>query len=184
MTRLRSVTGADVPLHLLTDRLRDVGHWVPPDALEAAIDAAIEACPPGILAEVRAHLRALGAEDGPEQRALFARLLELFARRAPGALGRLEAAVDAGDGAGAAAAGRRLARQAQSLGAHPLARLCTDLADRADGGDVGIPAASRAALRREVAVTCRVLATLAAELLDGEAPDADPAGRSADGAAP
>ena len=166
MARLRLVTDDDVPLHRLADRLREVGHWVPSGALEAAIDAAIEATPPALLVAVRAHLRELGSEDGPEERAMFSRLLWLFVDRAPATLARIEAAVDAGDGAAAVGPARRLARQAEALGAVPLAQLCAVLADRAAAGEEGVPASTRAALRRELAVTCRVLATLASELAD------------------
>src|SRR5690348_10153680 len=49
MARLQVVADPDVPLHLLADRLRQVGHWVPPEALEQAIDAAFEASPPMLL---------------------------------------------------------------------------------------------------------------------------------------
>jgi len=63
MARLQVVADPDVPLHLLADRLREVGHWVPPEALERAIDAAVEASPPTLLVAVRAHLRELGSVD-------------------------------------------------------------------------------------------------------------------------
>ncbi len=152
MSRLRLVVDADVPLHLLADRLREVGHWVPPDALEAAIDAAILAGPPALQTAVRTRIRELGCEDGPEERAMFARLLELFAARGPGALARLEAAVDGGDAVGAASAGRRLARQAEALDAASLAALCARAAARAGAGDVGWTCEERAALRREMTV--------------------------------
>ena len=167
MGRLRVVADADVPLHQLADRLREVGHWVPPEALERAIDAAIEAGPPALLVAVRAHLRDLGSEDGPEERGMVARALEIFVDRAPGKLARIEAAVDAGDDAAAVAPARRLARQAEALGAVPLAQLCAGLADRTAAGEAVVPAATRAAVRREVAVTCRVLTALAAELAAG-----------------
>ena len=166
MGTLRLVTDADVPLHRLADRLREVGHWVPSGALGSAIDAAIEATPPALLLAVRAHLRELGSEDGPEERAMFSRVLALFTERAPAALARIEAAVDAGNGAAAVGPARRLARQAEALGAVTLAQLCTLLADRAGADEDGVPASTRAALRRELAVTCRVLAALGAELAD------------------
>jgi HPt (histidine-containing phosphotransfer) domain-containing protein len=174
MRRLRLVADADVPLHQLADRLREVGHWVPSGPLEAAIDAVIEATPPALLVAVRAHLRELGSEDGPEERAMFSRVLCLFVDRAPAALARIEAAVDAGDAAAATGPARRLARQAAALGAVPLAQLCTVLADRAGAGDEDVPASTRAALRRELAVTCRVLATLAAELADTRMAEHEP----------
>jgi hypothetical protein len=161
---LRLVSDVDVPLHRLADRLREVGHWVPPDPLERAIDAAIQATPPELLVAVRTHLRGLGSEDGPEERVMFAKLLDLFVERAPGTLARLEALVDAGHAAAAVRPARRLAGQAEALGAVPLARLCGGLAAGAEAGDAVVPAATRAALRRELAVTCRVLAALAAQL--------------------
>jgi hypothetical protein len=167
MTGLRVVADADVPLHVLADRLREVGHWTPPGALEHAVDAAIEATPPALLVAVRAHLRERGSEDGPDERKMIARVLELFAGRAPGTLARIEAAVDAGDPAAVVGPARRLACQADALGAVPLARLCAVVAGRAAAGQADLPAASRAALRREVAVTCRVLAALAGELEAG-----------------
>jgi len=170
MARLRLVADADVPLHQLADRLREVGHWVPPETLQQAIDAAIGASPPALLVAVRAHLRELGSEDGPEERAMFARVLDLFVERSPLTVARIEAAVDAGDDAAAVVPARRLARQAEVLGALPLAQLSTVLADRAAVGDRSTPAETRAALRREFAVTCRVLTSLAAELEAGVSP--------------
>jgi HPt (histidine-containing phosphotransfer) domain-containing protein len=167
MAGLRVVTDADVPLHLLADRLRAVGHWVPPEALEQAIDGAIEGSPPALLVAVRTHLRGLGSEDGPEERAMFAGLLGFFVDRAPGALAQIEAALDAGDPGAAVVRAGRLARQAEALGALPLARLCAALPDGAGAGALRVPAATRAALRRELAMTCRVLAVLAAELAAG-----------------
>jgi HPt (histidine-containing phosphotransfer) domain-containing protein len=167
MGTLRLVTAADVPLHQLADRLREVGHWVPPEALEQAIDVAIETSPPPLLGAVRAHLRELGSEDGPEERLMFARVLELFADRAPVTLARVEAAIDAGEDTAAAGPAHRLARQAEALGADPLARLSAGVAHRVAAGEPGVPAAIRAALRRELTVTCCVLAALAAELAAG-----------------
>jgi HPt (histidine-containing phosphotransfer) domain-containing protein len=180
MARLHVVADADVPLHLLADRLREVGHWVPPEALERAIDAAVEASPPTLLVAVRSHLRGLGSEDGPEERAMFAGVLRLFAERSPRLLARIEAAVDTGDDEAAVGPARRLARQAQVLGAVPLAQLSGVLADRAAAGEGGVPAATRAALRRELALTCRVLATLADELEGGAGTAARPVASAAD----
>jgi HPt (histidine-containing phosphotransfer) domain-containing protein len=174
MGRLRLVTDADVPLHQLADRLREVGHWVPSGALEGAIDAAIEATPPALLVAVRAHLRELGSEDGPEERAMFSRVLTLFADRAPATLARIEASVDGGDAAAATGPARRLARQAGALGAVPLAQLCTVLAESAAAGELDVPASTRAALRRELAMTCRVLGAYAAELGEGISSTARP----------
>jgi HPt (histidine-containing phosphotransfer) domain-containing protein len=173
MGRLHLVTDADVPVQLLADRLRVVGHWVPPRALEAAVDAAVQAGPPGVLTAVRTRLAELGCEDGPEERAMFAGLLELFAARGPEALARVEAAVDAGDAPAAATAARRLARQAEALDAAPLARLCTAIADRAASGDATTTCAERAALRRELTVTCCVVGALAAELRQDSAGTAE-----------
>jgi HPt (histidine-containing phosphotransfer) domain-containing protein len=180
MARLHVVADADVPLHLLADRLREVGHWVPPEALEQAIDAAMEATPPALLVAVRAHLRELGSEDGPEERTMFARVLGLFVERSRHTLARIEAAVDAGDDDAAVAPARRLARQAEALGALPLAQLSTVLAERAAAGEDGVPAATRAALRRELLMTCRVLATVAAELEAGAAPGLRPVASPSD----
>jgi hypothetical protein len=166
VARLQLVSEADVPLHLLADRLREVGHWVPPEALEQAIDAAIAAGPPALLAAVRDRLRDLGSEDSPEEAAMFAGMLEVFVDRGPAALARIETAADACDGVAAATAARRLGRQAEALGVVPLARLCGDVAARAEDGVVDLLPATRAALRRELAVSCRVLAGLAAELTE------------------
>lgn len=176
MGRLRVVADSDVPLHLLADRLRDVGHWVPPDALRQSIDAAIRGTAPALLEVVRAHLRDLGSEDGSAERAMFARVLDLFVDRAPEKLAVIEAAVDAGDAASAEAPARRLARQAAAVGAVPLATLCTVLADGFGAGLPGVPAATRAALRRELALTCRVLAAVAAELAPGRPGPGHPGG--------
>ncbi len=163
MRRLCVVADADVRLHRPAGRVPEVGPWVPSEAFEQAIGAAMEATPPALLAAVRAHLRELGAEDGPGERVLFARLLRLFTGRAPGTLAWIEAAVDASASAAVGPA-RRLARQADALGARPLARLCAAVADRAAAGTPGMPADTRGALRRELAVTCRVLGALADEL--------------------
>jgi HPt (histidine-containing phosphotransfer) domain-containing protein len=164
MAGLRVVPDADVIRQRPGGRLRQAGRSTRPEALEQAIDAAIEAAPPALLVAVRARLRDLGAEDGPEERAMFARILDLFVERSPRALARLEATLDAGDPAAVVLPARRLARQAAVLGAVPLARLCGVLADRAAAGDdVALPG-TRAALRVELTVTCRVLAALGTEL--------------------
>jgi HPt (histidine-containing phosphotransfer) domain-containing protein len=161
MAGLRVIRGADVPRHR---PVRPGNRSTPPEALEQAIDAAIEVAPPALLVAVRARLRELGCEDGPEERAMFARVLDLFVERSPRALARLEAALEAGDPAAVVLPARRLARQAAALGAVPLARLCGALADRAEAGDdVALPG-MRAALRVELTVTCRVLAALATGL--------------------
>jgi hypothetical protein len=170
MARLRLVADDDVPLHVLADRLREVGHWVPPDALEQAVDAALQAAPPALATTVRTHLRSLGCDDGPEECAMFAGLLEVFVERAPEALVRIEAAVDARDAVATATAAGRLARQAAALGARPLAALCGHVVRRAGAGDLDLPGTVRAAIRSELAVTCRVLAGFAAELVERRRP--------------
>ena len=170
MTGLRLVVEDEIPLHLLAARLREVGHWVPPDALETAIDSAIQATPPALATTVRTHLESLGCDDGPEERAMFSGLIDVFVERAPAALARIEAAVDAGDAVATATAAGRLARQSDALGARPLAALCGHLVRRAGAGDLDLPATIRAALRSELAVTCRVLAGLAAELAEQPQP--------------
>ena len=135
------------------------------DALERAIDAAIEASPPALMAAVRDRLVGLGVEDGEEERALVARLLDLFVESAPERLAAVEAGLEAGDDAALEDGLRRLGRAAAHLGAAPLAGLCADLVDRAGSGSVPPAAAVRAALRRELTVTCRVLTSLAADLV-------------------
>ena len=134
------------------------------DALERAIDAAIEASPPALMAAVRERL-GLGVEDGEEERALVASLLDLFVESAPERLAAVEAGLEAGDDTALEDGLRRLGRAAAHLGAAPLAALCADLADRAGSGSVPPAAAVRAALRRELTVTCRVLTSLAADLV-------------------
>ena len=133
------------------------------DALERAIDAAIEASPPALMATVRERLARLGAEDGEEERSV-ARLLAAFVEQAPEALAALETALADADDVALEAGAARLGAAAAHLGAGPLARLCTDLEDRARTGAVPPAAAVRAALRRELTVTCRVMGALVTDL--------------------
>ena len=134
------------------------------EALEQAIDAAIAASPPALMTAVRERLTRLGVDEGDEERALVGRLLDLFLDDAAGRLSALEAALDNGDDIALEAGLVGLGSAAAHLGAAPLARLCADLEDRARSGSVPPAAAVRAALRRELTVTCRVLSALAADL--------------------
>lgn len=138
------------------------------DAIESAIDAAIQASPPAFMATVRDRLAGLGVDDGAEERALVALLLELFVHAAPDRLAAFEAALAAGDDRALETGAARLGSAAAHLGADSLARLCADLEDRARSGSVPPAAAVRAALRRELTVTCRVLSALATELASAE----------------
>lgn len=133
------------------------------DAVERAIDAAIEASPPAVMSAVRKRLARLGVDDGQEERALIGRLLDLFVTTAPERLAAVEAALETGDHSALEAGVALLGGAAAHLGADPLARLCADLEDRAGSGTVPPAAAVRGALRRELTVTCRVLSALAAE---------------------
>jgi HPt (histidine-containing phosphotransfer) domain-containing protein len=134
------------------------------DALERALDAAIEASPPALMATVRQRLARLGAEGGVEGRSFAARLLAAFVDQAPGTLAALETALADADDVALEAGAARLGAAAAHLGAGPLARLCADLEVRARTGSVPPVAAVRAALRRELTVTCRVMGALATEL--------------------
>ena len=134
------------------------------ESLERAIDAAIEADPPALMAAVRDRLARLGVGDGEGERALIGLLLDLFVQKAPTSLAAVEAALDTGDGTALEAGLARLGSAAAHLGAAPLARLCADLEERARCGSVPAAPRVRAALRRELTVTCRVVGALAAEL--------------------
>lgn len=134
------------------------------DALERAIDAAIEASPPALMTAVRDRLTGLGADEGEEQRAVLGHLVDLFVATAPEALDAVENALETGDDAALEAGMASLGSAAGHLGAAPLARLCADLEDRSRSGSVPPAAAVRAALRRELTVTCRVLRAVSAEL--------------------
>ena len=138
------------------------------DALERAIDAALAASPPAVMTAVRDRLAVLGTDAGEAQRAVLGDLLDVFVDAAPEVLDALEAALEAGDDAALEAGLAGLGSAAAHLGAAPLARLCADLEDRARSGSVPPAAAVRAALRRELTVTCRVLSAVSAEL--GTAP--------------
>jgi HPt (histidine-containing phosphotransfer) domain-containing protein len=133
------------------------------DALAQALDAAIEASPPALMATVRERLARLGAEGGSSS---VARLLAAFVEQAPETLAALETVLADADDVALEAGAARLGAAAAHLGAVPLARLCTDLEDRARAGSVPPPAAVRAALRRELTVTCRVMGVLVDELED------------------
>ena len=134
-------------------------------ALERALDAVIDADPPALVSAVRDRLAHHGADDGEEERAVLGRLLEHFVDSAPDVLDAVETALGSGDDAALEAGLARLGGAAAHLGAAPLDRLCADLADRARSGSVPPAAAVRAALRREVTVTCRVLSAVSAELM-------------------
>jgi HPt (histidine-containing phosphotransfer) domain-containing protein len=146
------------------DVMRHVGRPQAMDALERALDAAIAASPPALMATVQERLARLGAEGGVDGRSFVARLLAAFVDQAPGALEALETALADADDVALEAGAARLGSTAALLGAGPLARLCTDLEVRARTGSVPPAAAVRAALRRELTVTCRVMGALAAEL--------------------
>ena len=194
MARVLVVEDEDVTRLLLEKRLSGAGHWLRTagsadearsalrrgrpevlskpaslEALERAIDAAIEASPPALMTAVRARLARLGVEDGEEECVIVARLLDLFVDTAPERLATVEAALDTGDDTALEDGVAQLGRAAAHLGAAPLARLCADLEDRARSGSVPPAAAVRAALRRELTVTCRVLSSLTAELARGGA---------------
>lgn len=141
------------------------------DALDRAIDAAIEASPPALMSAVRTRLGRLGADDGEEERAVLGRLLDVFVDAAPDVLAAVEAALGSGDDAALEAGLARLGGSAAHLGAAPLARLCADLEDRVRSGEVPPATAVRAALRRELTVTCRVLRAVSAELGTVPPPD-------------
>ncbi len=133
-------------------------------ALVAAIDAALEGTPAAVEDAVRRRLDVLTDDDSVEERAVLARLLTSFVERAPEAVARVERALDAGDAAALEAVAHQLTGAAATLGAGSLARFCADLEDVARAGQVPPAAAARAALRREMGVTCQVFEALAGEL--------------------
>jgi HPt (histidine-containing phosphotransfer) domain-containing protein len=133
------------------------------DALARALDAAIEASPPALMSTVRERFARLGAEGG---RSSVVRLLAAFVEQAPETLSALETALADADDVALEAGAARLGAAAAHLGAVPLARLCTDLEDRARSGSVPPAAAVRAALRRELTVTCRVMGAVVDEWED------------------
>ena len=167
MARVPAVEGDSrlglVPLRLAPGAT-DLTGPVALDALERAIDAAIAASPPAVMTAVRDRLAVLGANAGETQRAVLGDLLDVFVDAAPEVLDAVEAALEAGDDAALEAGLAGLGRAAAHLGAVPLARLCADLEDRAGSGSVPPAPAVRAALRRELTVTCRVLSAVSAEL--------------------
>jgi HPt (histidine-containing phosphotransfer) domain-containing protein len=136
------------------------------DALERALDALIEASPPALMATVRERLARLGPEGGDQAHTFAARRLAAFVDQAPETLTALETALADADDVALEAGAARLGAAAAHLGAVPLARLCTDLEDRARAGSAPPAAAVRAALRRELTVTCRVMGVLVDELED------------------
>ena len=133
-------------------------------AMHAALDATIEASPPALMTAVRDRLAVLGADDGADQRVVLGGLLDRFVDAAPEVLDAVETALGAGDDVALEAGAAHLGSAAAHLGVAPLARLCADLEDRARSGSVPPAAAARAALRREITVTCRVLSAVSAEL--------------------
>jgi CheY-like chemotaxis protein/HPt (histidine-containing phosphotransfer) domain-containing protein len=138
-------------------------------ALTGAIDVALGATPDALEDMVRARLADLGDLDSEEERELFARLLSSFVEQAPDLGAAVEAAMGGLDAPDLLAAAHRLRGSAANLGAGPLAALCEEWEDVAEQG--GIPEdveAATAALRGELAVTCRVFSALARELVAGE----------------
>lgn len=134
-------------------------------ALTAAIDAALEGTPAAVEEAVRERLGVLTDDDSTEEREVLARLLTSFVDRAPEAVARVERALDAEDALALEAVAHQLAGAAATLGAGSLARFCADLEEQARAGEVPPAVPARAALQREVDVTCRVFEALAGELL-------------------
>ena len=132
-------------------------------ALTEAVDAALQAAPAALEEAVRERLADLGDLGDEAERELFAHLLTSFVDGAPAALSAVEVAAGAGDAAALEAAAHKLKGSAATLGAAPLARLCAGLEEGAAAGELPEREA-RAALRREVALTCRVLAAVARDL--------------------
>jgi HPt (histidine-containing phosphotransfer) domain-containing protein len=133
-------------------------------ALTAAVDAALAVGDDALDRAVWARLGELGDLGDLEQRALFAGLLTLFVERAPVLLMELERGAAAGDAVLVEHAAHQLGGSAVNLGAGPLARWCTELETWAREGAAPPPRTALAALRRELAGTCRVFTALAASL--------------------
>ena len=131
--------------------------------LTAAVDAALGAAPAALEESVRRRLADLGDLDDPAERDLFAQVLTSFVDGVPVAVAAVERAAATEDATALEAAAHRLRGSASNVGAEPLARLCGGLEEGAAAG-VLPEREARAALHREVALTCRVIGTLAREL--------------------
>lgn len=103
-----------------------------------------------------AMLRRMGKGDG----ALLAAMVEGFGRELPRIVEDLRRAVKAGDAPALEAAAHRLRGAAANLGVLDLARLCTEVEERAAAGDV----ASAAAVEEVVAASAAALEALAGEV--------------------
>jgi CheY-like chemotaxis protein len=131
------------------------------EAIEGALgdgDAVLERA-------VREHLAGLGDLGDVAEREMFAHLLTLFVDGAPVLLADLERAVAAQDAALVETCAHRLAGSAANLGAEPLARWCAQVETwgrqaAAEPTPGPLPPTVMAALRRELATTCRVFSAL------------------------
>ncbi|MDP9390381.1 MAG: response regulator [Actinomycetota bacterium] len=133
-------------------------------ALTAAIEAALSAGDSALEGAVRARLDDLGDLGSLADRELFADLLTRFVHRAPVLTAEVERAVAARDAGLLEVRAHQLAGSAAELGAVPLARWCTELQTRGREGAMPVPVTVTAALRRELAATCRVFTALARTL--------------------
>jgi HPt (histidine-containing phosphotransfer) domain-containing protein len=86
---------------------------------------------------VRARIADLVGDGGAGAAELVGRLVASFLDRAPGLVGKLVAAIEAGDAADAAHWAHVLAGAAGNLGATHLARLAAEAEQHAATGDLG-----------------------------------------------
>jgi CheY-like chemotaxis protein len=180
VAQLRAEPGAaDLPVIFLSGRgtPRDAGCLpkpVSPEALTAAVGAAVQTLDAAVEQTVRSRLAGFGSLDDFEQD-LIAELLTAFVQRAPAAQLAAEQAIATDDAGTLQSSTRRLAAAARNLGADDLAEICADLDARAGRGEFPIPVAVTARFRRLLGAGCRVFAALAAEFRN-ERPDALDAG--------
>jgi HPt (histidine-containing phosphotransfer) domain-containing protein len=116
-------------------------------------------------AAIRARLADLVADDDPDDLAFVARLLRSFGARAPGLLGDLVAAADAGDAAGTAERAHALKGAAANVGAVTVAGLCAGVEHRARAGSLDGVRAGAERIGEALADTEPELAAALAEIL-------------------
>jgi HPt (histidine-containing phosphotransfer) domain-containing protein len=177
VAQLRGEPGAaDLPVIFLSGRAEPIDAGclpkpVSPEALTAAVSAAVQTLDAAVEQTVRSRLAGFGSLDDFEQD-LIADLLTAFVQRAPAAQLAAEQAIATNDSGTLQCSARRLAAAARNLGADDLAEICADLDARAGRGELPVPVAVTARFRRVLGASCRVFAALAAEFRN-DAIDAD-----------
>lgn len=132
-------------------------------ALLEAVRTAADTPARTLEAGVRRRLAELGDLDDPEERALFAQLLESYAHQAPTGIGQITTAVRAHDPAEVEALAHRLASGAANLGATRLAGLLRE-AEAAGARGHLLADADLRPLRAEVALVTSTLLLVARDL--------------------